>query len=207
MSENKSMGNNRTRNWTAIVYPDSAPENWRNILNCVFHLPWVESPLHDKDLNPTGEEKKAHWHVLLMFKGVKTFEQVKEITDKINAPIPQKCANAHGLIRYMLHWDNPEKTQYLKSDIVCHGGADIAKYLQPTHTARYELIAEMMGFIDDNEIDEIKTMLDYARSRRMEDWFPLLCDNSAYIIGEYIKSNRHRKDRKPPLEVVTDIHC
>ncbi|MET2064577.1 hypothetical protein ABXM48_13300, partial [Enterococcus faecium] len=40
-------------------------------------------------------------------------------------------------------------------------------------------------------ITEIKDLIDYAMSERFDDWFPLLCDNSAYIIGQYIKSNRH----------------
>jgi hypothetical protein len=177
------------------VYPDSAPEKWQDIID-EEHIAWVESPLHDKDLNPTGEEKKAHWHVLLMYEGIKSYEQVKEISDKLNAPIPQKCASAHGMIRYMLHWDNPEKTQYKQNEIKCHGGADIAKYLQPTFTARYEMIDEMMEFIEDNEITELRELLNYARKMRKEDWFPLLCDNSAYIIGEYIKSQRHSKAKE-----------
>ncbi|HDT7711324.1 TPA: replication protein, partial [Enterococcus faecium] len=46
----------RTRNWTFVVYPESAPENWREFLD-ELHVPWVESPLHDKDVNPDGELK------------------------------------------------------------------------------------------------------------------------------------------------------
>ncbi|WP_225354628.1 Rep family protein, partial [Ligilactobacillus murinus] len=54
----------RARTWTFIVYPESAPENWRDLLD-EYHVPWVESPLHDKDINPDGTVKKAHWHVIL----------------------------------------------------------------------------------------------------------------------------------------------
>ena len=56
---------NRARNWSLVVYPESAPENWRDILDD-YHIPWVESPLHDKDVNPDGEIKKsalAYWFV------------------------------------------------------------------------------------------------------------------------------------------------
>jgi len=31
-------------------------------------------------------------------------------------------------------------------------------------------------------------------NERFDDWFPLLCDNSAYIMDSYIKSNRHRAE-------------
>lgn len=58
----------RARMWTFVVYPESAPENWRDILSD-YHIPWVESPLHDKDVNPDGEVKKAHWHIILFFDG------------------------------------------------------------------------------------------------------------------------------------------
>ena len=58
----------RARAWTFIVYPESAPENWRDVLDG-FHLQWACSPLHDRDVNATGEPKKAHWHILLSFGG------------------------------------------------------------------------------------------------------------------------------------------
>lgn len=51
----------------------------------------------------------------------------------------------------------------------------------------------MMEFIDSQGIVEMKSLLDHARRERFDDWFPLLCDNSAYIMDSYIKSNRHRK--------------
>ena len=47
----------RARAWTFIVYPESAPENWRDVLDR-FHLQWACSPLHDRDVNATGEPKR-----------------------------------------------------------------------------------------------------------------------------------------------------
>ena len=60
------------------MYPESAPEDWREKLTAQF-VPAFISPLHDSDLNPTGEQKKAHYHVIIMFDSVKTVEQAKEI--------------------------------------------------------------------------------------------------------------------------------
>ncbi|MEE5905358.1 Rep family protein, partial [Streptococcus pneumoniae] len=62
MSEKKEIV--KGRDWTFLVYPESAPENWRTILDETF-MRWVESPLHDKDVNADGEIKKPHWHILL----------------------------------------------------------------------------------------------------------------------------------------------
>ena len=190
--QGKTRGAGRTRSWTFILYPESAPENWRETLDELF-IEWVESPLHDKDVDPEGQIKKAHWHILLMFPSVKSYEQVLEITEKLNAPKPEKAMSAKGVVRYMLHLDNPEKYQYDKSELKAHGGADLAELLRPTLSDRYALIKEMIIFIKENDIIEMTQLLDYAIEERFDDWFPLLADNSAYIIGQYIKSNRHRQ--------------
>src|SRR5699024_11179639 len=62
MTKRRKDKDERTRNWTFVVYPESAPEDWREIIDDL-HVPWIESPLHDKDVNPDGEIKKPHWHV------------------------------------------------------------------------------------------------------------------------------------------------
>ena len=189
----------RTRNWTFVAYPESAPANWRDLLDDE-HIQWVESPLHDKDENADGEMKKPHWHILVLLKEKKSFEQVKELTDKLTATIPQKVASAKGLVRYMAHLDNPEKVQYDRTQIIGHGGVDVTEYLKPTSSTRYQLIAEMMDFVQDKNIVEMEDLLFYARTERFDDWFPLLCDNSAYIMGSLLKSRRHRG--QPTTKVV-----
>lgn len=193
MINNDKRKDVRTRNWTFVVYPESAPSNWREIIDDL-HVPWVESPLHDKDTNPDGVLKKEHWHVMIMFSGNKSYSQVKELTSKIKAPNPQKVSDAKGMIRYFVHMDNPEKYQYDKNKIIAHAGADIGNYLASTTLERYELIKEMIDFVNQNNIIELKDLIDYAVVERFDDWFPLLCDNSAYIVDSYIRSNRHKSD-------------
>lgn len=197
MSDNKSSGNKeiRTRAWTIVLYPESAPQNWRDILD-EQHIEWAESPLHDKDINGNGEIKKAHWHLLLMFTGVKAFEQVKEITDQLNAPIPVKCHNAKAMVRYMAHMDNPEKAQYNPSEIISHGGLDLSEMLRPSNSERYTIIAEMIDYIKHYGIIELQDIVDYAKENEPDRWFPLLCDNSLLIVANYIKSQRHRIERR-----------
>lgn len=193
MSEKKSTStDDRARTWAAIVYPESAPQNWRDILDDE-HIQWAESPLHDLDVNTgTGELKKPHWHIVLTFEGKKSYNQVCEILSPIGSPIPQRCHSVVGAVRYFAHLDNPEKYQYSTSGIIGHGGFDVATSLVPTSSKRYELIREMVQFIKDKGIIEFQDLMDYACAERFDDWFPLLCDNSAYIVGQYIKSVRHR---------------
>lgn len=194
MAGTKSSGNQskRTLNWCIVVYPDSAPSNWRDILDDL-HIEWVESPLHDMDVNPgTGELKKPHWHVLLMFGSVKTYEQVCEVVAPLHCPIPKRCFSVKGNIRYMAHIDNPDKYQYKLSDIVAHGGYDIADAFKPSASERYTIIRDMCTYVRANVICEFQDLVDYAMEEHFDDWFPLLCDSCAYVVGQYIKSQRHR---------------
>ena len=174
------------------MYPDSAPDNWRDLIDDT-HIEWVESPLHEFDTNPAdGSVKKPHWHVLLMFGGVKSYEQVVEYLQPFNCPAPQRCHNAKSMVRYMAHLDHPHKYQYNVEDIVPHGGIDISDLLKPSSSERYSIIKDMMQFISDNNITEFCDLMDYAMSNEFDTWFPLLCDNSSYVIGQYIKSVRER---------------
>ena len=198
MATEKSRGHDRTRVWTAVVYPDSAPADWRDALDSQ-HIEWAESPLHCLDINPaTGEQKKPHWHIVISFDGPKSYEQVVELLAPLHCPAPQKCHALKGAVRYFAHLDNPEKAQYNPSDIIGHGGFDVAAALAPNSAKRYALIGEMMEYCHDNGVTEFQDLCDYARSERQEDWFPLLCDSCAVIMGNYIKSQRHRAERADP---------
>lgn len=191
-------GQGRTRSWTFILYPESAPENWREILNELF-IQWVESPLHDKDIDPgTGELKKAHWHILLMFPSVKSYEQILEITNKLNTPPPQKAMSAKGVVRYMAHMDNPEKYQYNKDEIKAYGGADIAELLRPSSGEKREMMIEIKKVIREKQITEYIDLLDVLEEIDLD-----LMDfafNNTIAFNSMVRSNRFKiltdKERK-----------
>lgn len=195
-NEKATPKDGRSRIWTAVVYPDSAPENWQDILD-EQHIEWAESPLHDQDVNPgTGEVKKPHWHIALAFDGKKSFEQVCDLLAPLKCPIPQRCHALKGVVRYMAHLDNPEKAQYPVSAIRGHGGFDVTAALAPSSAQRYELIREMQEWCRENCCIEMQDLMDYAREERYEDWFPLLCDSCCVVMNAYLKSARHRMDRR-----------
>jgi hypothetical protein len=184
MSKNKDQ---RARTWTSVVYPESAPENWREILDG-YHVPWVESPLHDKDVNPDGEVKKAHWHIILFFDGKKSFEQVQEITDALNAPIPQKTANAKGLVRYLIHMDNPEKYQYKREEIVCHCGADIEEYFALSSSSRRAVLWEIIEFIQDSRVENFSDFIGFCLETENREWFDIAMNHNTLAINKVIDS-------------------
>lgn len=195
MAEKKSSlpADGRTRNWSVVVYPESAPENWRQLID-ELHIRWVESPLHDLDVNPTGEVKKAHWHVLVMFEGKKSQEQVKALLEPLNCPLPQIVHEVRGLVRYMAHLDNPDKHQYNPADIVGHGGVDVADLLKMSASERHQIIREMIEWCKNNRVVEFQDLMDYAAVER-DDWFRALCDSCVIVMQAYLKSARHRSEQ------------
>lgn len=185
----------RARVWTLVVYPESAPENWRDVLDS-FHVPWVESPLHDKDKNADGTVKKSHWHVVLFFEGKKSFMQVKEITTALNGPIPKRVMSAKGIIRYLVHLDNPEKYQYQREQIKCHQGCEIESYFEESFSSRLETLSEMIEFIRDSQIENFMDFLSYCIDNDEKQWFNVAVNYNtmalqAAINGVYQK--RHPK--------------
>lgn len=195
MPNEKTRGHDRTRIWAAVVYPESAPENWRDILDD-YHIEWAESPLHEFDVNPTGELKKAHWHIVLAFDGPKSYEQVVEILAPLNGPIPQRCHSLKGAVRYFAHLDNPEKYQYSVADIVAHGGFDLTAALAPSSSERYAIVREMIQYVKAEGVTEYQDLMDYAIAEHSDTCFPLLCDSCTVVMQQYIKSQRHRQEGK-----------
>lgn len=176
---------NRTRNYACVVYPESAPVDWQEILSDQF-VPAFISPLHNADINPTGEVKKEHYHVMLMFDSVKTSEQAKVIFDLIGGVGCEVVNSTRGYARYLCHLDNPEKAQYSIDDVRCLCGADYANVISLV-TDKYKAIGEMIDFCQSNNIFSYASLLEYCRMERF-DWFRVLCDNGTVVIKEYLKS-------------------
>lgn len=175
----------RVRNYATVVYPESVVDNWIDILSDL-HIPIFISPLHDKDINPTGEPKKAHYHVVFMFEGKKSVEQIKAITDEIRAVGQEPISSIRGYARYLCHLDNPDKAQYSTEDVMCLSGADYSAVIG-LPTDKYKAIREMMQFCKEYNIYSYADLLDLAAEEHF-DWFRVLCDNGTVVIKEYLKS-------------------
>lgn len=181
------------RDWSFIVYPESAPVNWREILD-ETHMRWIESPLHDKDFNPDGTFKKPHWHVMLSADGPITLKAVSKIVEPLNVPAPQKVSSGRGLIRYMIHLDNPEKYQYSKDEIIGHCGADVESYFEMSKTSKTEVMKEIVVYINDNEIDNYADFL-MVCIQHSDDWFDVATNYNTLAINKMIDAVWQKKHK------------
>ena len=189
------MENKRTKTWATIVYSESAPPNWIEILK-EQHIPAFVSPKHDKDLTDDGTLKKEHYHVMLLFEGLKSVEQAKEVFEKIGGVGVELVNCTRAYARYLCHLDNPDKVQYDANEVISIAGADYTEMLN-TSPNTYTIIAEIVEYCQQNDIDSYAYILLYAKNY-LSDWFKVLCDSGTLLIVQFLKSKHweeHRDDK------------
>lgn len=195
----------RTRNWGMIVYPESAPDGWRDILR-ELHVPFLVSPLHDRDTHDDGSVKKPHWHVVMAFSSVKNAEQVKEITDKLNAPAPIKLESLQGYARYLIHKDDPDKAQYDGSKVEEYNGASFLEWINSATDTRRALM-EIFNVIRSEDIRDYDILIDFLMDNGRIDLFIVATEVRTLAVTKYIDGRWKRlkaeeeKEEKARLKI------
>lgn len=191
MGEKKST--RRTLNYATVVYLDSAPPDWQDKLERLMVRTFI-SPYHDRDKNPTGEYKKPHYHVMMMYDSVKTIEQAEEAFKSFGGVGCEIINSTRGYARYLCHLDNPEKFQYSIDDVKSLNGADYIGTINLV-TDKYKIIGEMIEFCEKYDVESFYLLCKYAMKNR-SDWHRALCDNSAFYMKEYLKSKKWSNDEE-----------
>lgn len=184
------MFEDKNRHWTFLVYPESAPNNWKEILQetgCQIAI----SPLHDKDENPDNELKKPHFHILICFPGPTTFRKVNTLCSQLNSPIPKRVLSIIGIYRYLTHLDNPEKYQYNEEDIVVLNGFDIKEYNGLTTSQTLAIKKAIQKLIIDNHLTEYSDLMDYIIDNLSNDFYQVASNNTLFF-DRYLSSRRNK---------------
>lgn len=198
MSEKKNV---KKRNWAFVLYPESAPQNWKEQLQ-LTGLQCAISPLHDKDLNADNTPKKAHYHIILNYAGPTSFNVVKQLTDCLNQPIPQPLEQIRGYYRYLTHKDNPEKYQYSENDITTINGFDITEFIEMTKSEILEIKSKLQTMIRELNIIEYADLLDYIQDNGEKSEYDVASSNTIFF-NTYIKSRRYKAGYKPKVDPET----
>lgn len=191
--KNITTKDGRARNFACVVYPESAPENWLQII-AEAKIPVLVSPLHNRDKNPTGEPKKNHHHVISLYENKKNEEQAREFFESFGGVGCEVVKSIRGYARYLCHLDNPEKAQYDTADVLQYGGADYLDIIE-LPTDRLAVIREMQAWLRANEVVSYAALMDYAADEK-PDWFKVLCESASYVMDKYLKSLKWELDRQ-----------
>lgn len=190
----------KTRTYASVVYPESAPNDWINILK-ETHVKALISPLHDKDLNEgDGTPKKAHYHVFVTFDGPKTREQALSFFKTICGVGLERIESSRGYARYLCHLDNPEKHQYNMHDVVEVNGANYAAAIEDPGD-RDRLISEMEDFCEKYDVLSLRQLSNWAKHNR-PDWYHALTSNCAYYISKWLKSKAYDEVHGISLDII-----
>lgn len=121
--------NDRIGQFCFITYPESMGDIYEKINN--KGIVCVRSPLHDRDWTADGEIKKPHYHNMIIFSGLKSEKQVKELCEYLGINHYEIPFDKKGMLRYFCHLDNDteEKARYDISDVRCFGGFDYTTVL------------------------------------------------------------------------------
>lgn len=184
----------KKRNWGFVIYPESLPENWMDIL-MQSGLPLAISPLHDKDVNPDGTPKKTHFHVIAIYGSPTTFNNVKTLTDRLNAPIPIFLDQVRGMYRYHIHQDNPEKYQYDDKDRILLNGFSILDFCELTKNEVLQIKKKMVAVIKENQLCEYSTFVDFVMEHYTDTEFDVVSNNT-FFFDKYLTSCRHSSPQK-----------
>jgi hypothetical protein len=182
--------NDKKRNWAFIMYPESVPGNWKDVLQQTG-LQCCISPLHDSDTNADETQKKPHWHVILCYSGPTSYKVVEKLTTSLYATIPQALEQIKGYYRYLTHKDNPEKTQYNEADIIQINGFSIRDFIELSKSEVIKFKMEITDYIETNDLREYQELLHELRINKLFDLWEVAASNTIFV-DAYLRSRRNK---------------
>lgn len=169
------MGAGRNRTYMAVFYPESAPADFRELIDS-WHVPAL-LVLHDRD-----QDKQQHWHLLLMFSSLKTLKQVHGLTDQLGSRLVQPVYDTRAAARYLRHLDHPEKHQYPLEALEAFSGASAEDMAAPAE----DQLPEILDFVREQGIVSYSGLVNYCRDCKRE-WLKPVASRTVFWLG-YLKS-------------------
>lgn len=187
------MEQNKSRYWAFLMYEDSRPKNWKEIMED-WMIPICISPYHDRDIKDDGTLKEPHYHVLICFEGPTTYKNAMNYASQINAKIVKKIASVKGAYDYWIHKNNPEKAQYDEDKMILLNGFNI-KNLPKTDNEIEELKIQIIDTINNEDITEYKVAYDYFKEKGMIECCQIISTKTIFF-NAYIKSRKFMIEEK-----------
>ncbi|MBO0486587.1 replication protein [Vagococcus fluvialis] len=184
----------RSNKWAFLIYKESAPENYLEILESI-HVPYILSPWHDRDINSkTGEIKKSHKHGALFFESLKSYSQVAElISEKLNGPSHVEIVmSPKGMFDYFIHAENPDKSPYNIEDIESGAGFELEKFLIEQSSGTF--MSEVIDIIEKNNFTEFESLVHYARKNN--SLLLELIVEKTYFFAKFLDSRRYNPSKQ-----------
>lgn len=200
------MGNDKARAkyFATIIYPESAPENFRDIISS-WNVRAYLSPLHDKDLvenkkslkskNTTseGQYKKKHLHCLVLMPSLKSKAQMKFLFSQVGGVGLEIVNDPILYARYLCHIDHPQKARYSEDDVVSFGNIPYKDYIKQKSDNASDINA-VFQLCQEHDIMYFSDLLDYVRTSKPEYFDTVV--KYTYLFYSYLKSKLYSERTK-----------
>ena len=141
-----------------------------------------------------GQHKKAHRHIVLSFSGSKSQDQVNDFVCKVfsdNPCLPMVSHSISGAVRYLVHYDNPDKEQFAITSIISVNGFDVEKYFKPTVAQEDELFYSLLVLIEEHNFCSFYNLLFYlSNAAKNGDYVEEFryCRSHVHLISSFVRS-------------------
>lgn len=177
----------RVNCFTLVLYPEDDTLQFDTMFEIVkstsFYSCKYYYVLHDRDANDkTGEIKKAHYHLLIKLDNAISIEKI--IKALVNERGTQEAIendfsivkSFKGMVRYLIHKDNPEKVEYKLEEVVTND-RNISYYFNDnTIVENFQLL---VSIIKDNRIKSMRDLIYYC------------VDTNNIVAMQYIQDNAY----------------
>ena len=177
----------RVNCFTLVLYPEDDTLQFDTMFEIVkstsFYSCKYYYVLHDRDVNDkTGEIKKAHYHLLIKLDNAISIEKI--IKALVNERGTQEAIendfsivkSFKGMVRYLIHKDNPEKVEYKLEEVVTND-RNISYYFNDnTIVENFQLL---VSIIKDNRIKSMRDLIYYC------------VDTNNIVAMQYIQDNAY----------------
>lgn len=177
----------RSRCFNLVLYPD----NWQHFDTHDFILQDFDSAciLHDKDLDEEGKIKKPHWHIVIRCKNaVWNTALAKDLGVEDN--YIQKCRSLKSSLKYLIHFDNPDKYQYSIDSVEGSLKKKLVRFIQDDEKDETEKVIDLMSFIDGSGYLSVCDLASWAAQNGQWDAFRRSATIFMRILDEHNESFR-----------------
>lgn len=166
-------------------------------------IPTVISPLHDLDVygpyddaviegrREIGQAKKPHRHVLWLFSGKKSGRQIKEMCNEIGLVRPAMFNDKTLRLRYLCHFDNPEKAFYNPEEVSVLMALNYMEEISKCQD-KDKMIREIKAYIRETHELSFARLCDYC-TEHQPDWDHAINSYARETILAYQRSIQYEK--------------
>ena len=192
--------------YQCIMYLDSAPSDWMDKIKA-WGVDCLISPYHDHDKLENGQDKKPHYHVIILgdtsryyYWAINMFKEINGVFADPDRDEEDKdyqfrnetfyknniIKSKRRAIRYLTHKDDADKHQYKDSDVTVIGGIDYYSEIAQT-SDKYRALSEMQDWCEKNEVFSFRFLSNYAKREQM-DWYQVLVDGGHNFMYRWLRS-------------------